>query len=212
MCPAATKLSNTLQFVKASYCRGRDRYGEERIRWPLCPSYLPSFPSRPNLKSEIIWSQTVNGLVMVAKPTDINQSIRFSVPCFYQRSLATSLLLQLINWPSCYPGSEAYKNLIIMVKCVFFPLLLLLLLRHRATSASNTKRGANQQGKVISALTWSDEYKWWALTQDTINGVSFFFFRLIQRDSSFYSRCSSKDTASGTYLWCWGTSDWPNLR
>ena len=66
-----------------------------------------------------------------------------------------------------------------MVKCVFFPLLLR---RHRATSAFNTKMGANQQGKVISALTSSDEYKWWALTQDTINGVSF-FFRLIQRDS-----------------------------
>ena len=152
MCPAATKLSNTLQFVKASYCRGRDRYGEERIRWPLCPSYLPSFPSRPNLKSEIIWSQTVNGLVMVAKPTDINQSIRFSVPCFYQRSLATSLLLQLINWPSCYPGSEAYKNLIIMVKCVFFLFFFFVFFFATEPRAHPTQRWVQTSREKSSAL------------------------------------------------------------
>ena len=75
MCPAATKLSNILQFVKASYCEGEIDTERRRSHWPLCPSYLPSFPSTPILGVKSSDPKlTVNWLVMVAKPADINQS------------------------------------------------------------------------------------------------------------------------------------------
>lgn len=83
MCPAATKLSNVLQFVKASYCEGEiDTEGrKERSRWPLCPSYLPSFPLNPNLKewNHLIPKLTVNWACDGGKASR-HQSIRFSPP------------------------------------------------------------------------------------------------------------------------------------
>lgn len=108
MCPAATKLSNTLRFVKASYCEGEIDTEGRRSRWPLCPSYLPSLPSTP------IWrvkstdpKLTVNWLVMVAKASR-HQSIRFS-PRLSEEAFSP-VLLGLINWPSCYPASGALEK------------------------------------------------------------------------------------------------------
>lgn len=86
MCPAATKLSNILQFVKASYCEGEidtERRGEAI---DLCVLHIClAFPSTP------IWGVkssdpklTVNRPVMLAKPADINQS---DLRLVYQRRL-----------------------------------------------------------------------------------------------------------------------------
>lgn len=94
----------------------RDRYREEeRSHWPLCPSYLPSLPSTPILRVKSSDPKlTVNCLVMVAKPADINQSDFLLV---YQSRLFFPVFPGLIIWPSCYSVSEALKNLI-MVKCM----------------------------------------------------------------------------------------------
>lgn len=85
---------------------GRDRYREEeRSHWPLCPSYLPSFPATP------IWrvkspdpKLTVKRRVMAAEPADINQSDFLLV---YHRRLSPPVSPGLIIWPSCYPVSQA---------------------------------------------------------------------------------------------------------
>lgn len=109
MCPAATKLSNILQFVKASYCAGEIDTERRREAIDLCVLHIClASPSTP------IWGVkssdpklTVNWLVMVAKPADINQSDFLLV---YQRRLPPPVLPKLIIWPSCYSVSEAIKK------------------------------------------------------------------------------------------------------
>lgn len=76
MCPAATKLSNILQFVKASYCEGEIDTERRREAIDLCVLHICLASPQPQslrVKSSDP-KLTVNWLVMVAKPADINQS------------------------------------------------------------------------------------------------------------------------------------------
>lgn len=101
MCPAATKLSNILQFVKASYCEGEIDTERRREAIDLCVLHICLASPQPQslrVKSSDP-KLTVNWLVMVAKPADINQSDfspRLSeeafFPCFAQAYHLTQLL------------------------------------------------------------------------------------------------------------------------
>ena len=92
MCPAATKLSNTLQFVKASYCEGE--IDTERRRRAIDLHICLASPQPPILRVKSSDPKlTVNWLVMVAKPADINQSDFLLV---YQRRLFFPVLPGLI--------------------------------------------------------------------------------------------------------------------
>lgn len=95
--PPPQSLATHYSLSKQAIARGRDRYREEeRSHWPLCPSYLPSFPSTPILRVKSSDPRlTVNWLVMVAKPADINQSDfspRPSEGCFARAYHLTQLL------------------------------------------------------------------------------------------------------------------------
>lgn len=116
MCPAATKLSNILQFVKASYCEGEidtERRGEAI---DLCVLHIClAFPSTPILRVKSSDPKlTVNWFVMLAKPADINQS---DLRLVYQRRLFFACFARAYHLTQLLFCFWSLKNLI-MVKCV----------------------------------------------------------------------------------------------
>lgn len=116
----------------------RDRYREERSHWPLCPSYLPSFPSTPILRVKSSDPKlTVNWLVMVAKPADINQSDFLLV---YQRRLFSSCFSQAYHLTLFLKLKKKQKN-VIMAKCM----------SQRFTATSWTERHSDDCSFSVSA-------------------------------------------------------------